>query len=106
MRENADASATVAAETLMCIGRRDEALALLLSSIEKSSTRDDVINGLLPDGYDLFYTASALPDTHELLEMSPELRAAYAKWARDIPEQFAPAASLKRVPLRIRAHAS
>lgn len=105
IRENSTAAISVAAETLMCVDRRDEALALLLAGIEKSETRGSVIDGLVPESYDLFYTASALPDTSEFLASSAELRAAFAKWARDIPERFVPAASLKRSPLAVSAQA-
>lgn len=99
LRENRVETVAVAAQALLCAGRRDEALAMLIDGLEEERTRSNVIGGLLPEEYDLFYTASILPQPRDLLATSAELRMAYQRWAREIPEKFEPAASRKRVPL-------
>lgn len=99
LRENAAEAPTVAAEALMCLGRDDEALQMLLKGLESEQTRPSIIDGFEPEAFDLFYTRSILPDTSALLASSPELRAAFERHARIIPARFTPAAALKRAPV-------
>ncbi|WP_338445394.1 hypothetical protein V5F89_09400 [Pelagerythrobacter marensis] len=99
LRENRVERVTLVVQALLCAGQRDEALAMLIDGIGDERTRAGVIIGLLPEEYDLFYTASLLPRPRDLLATSRELRTAYERWAREIPDTFVPAASRKRVPL-------
>lgn len=99
LRENRVESAHLAAQGLLCHGLRVEAAALLAEALGDSATRSAAIEALQREEADLFYTKSILPPPRALMEEFPELAAAYAQQARDLPEEFIPRAALLRADL-------
>ncbi|MBD3730878.1 MAG: hypothetical protein IE933_14355 [Sphingomonadales bacterium] len=89
----------VAAQALQCAGRDDEAAALLLAAIDDEATRATVLDALQPSDFELFYTASILPKARDLLPAHPQLQAAFDRYARVIPAEFIPNASLRRAQI-------
>ena len=71
----------------------------MLDGLRDPTTRAGVIQGLLADAADLFYTQSMLPKPRALMAEYPELAEEFAKYARDLPEEFTPRASLERARL-------
>lgn len=98
--KNKDDAPEYAAKALQCAGRDDEAAALLVAALEGEATRGRVTDDLQPMEFDLFYTMSILPATHDLLAEYPELQAAFEVYARQIPERFTPVAALRRAEIR------
>ncbi|WP_253522115.1 hypothetical protein [Qipengyuania citrea] len=94
LRENKAESYTLAAQALLCVGERAEAVDLLLEGIADEPNRSQVLGGLQPSTFELFYTPSKLPHPVELLDESAELQAAFEQHARVIPEEFTPTASI------------
>jgi tetratricopeptide (TPR) repeat protein len=95
LRENRSEFYPLAAQALMCVGKRDEAAALLIEGIEDERFRSSSLEALRSPKFDLFYTPSKLPDPSELLDESPELKALFETYARVIPEEFVPTASIR-----------
>ena len=94
LRENKAESYTLAAQALLCVEERAEAVNLLLEGIADKPNRSQVLGDLQPRTFDLFYTPSKLPHPVELLDESAELQAAFEQYARVIPEEFTPTASI------------
>ena len=94
LRENKAESYTLAAQALLCVEERAEAVNLLLEGIADEPNRSLVLGGLQPSTFELFYTPSKLPHPVELLDESAELQAAFERYARVIPEEFTPTASI------------
>lgn len=84
------------ASALQCLGRSDQAAEVLIAAIADPKTRSGVLRDLQPVAMDMFYTRSALPHPRDLLATHPRLREAFLARARVIPEEYWPAASLKR----------
>lgn len=95
LRENRTETYTLAAQALQCAGEEDEAAALLLEAIRDERYREGILGDLQPGEFDLFYTPSRLPQPRALLDINPELRAAFDQYARSIPEEFIPTASIR-----------
>ena len=96
LRRGASDHTTLLAGSLQCIGRDDEAASLIANALRDDLAREDFMESLQPQAFDLFYTRSILPKPRDLLATHPELREEFLKHARLIPEQFYPAASLTR----------
>ncbi len=99
LRANVDDGPALTVQGLMCYGFNDEATTILLDALADPVKRDNAIDAFEVGDLDLFYTQSILPDASDLLASSPELAAELAKYVRPMPEEFIPAASLKRVKL-------
>lgn len=95
LRENAAEFYPLAAQALQCAGAPGEATALLLEGIRDERYRAGVVSALQPSAFDLFYTPSQLPEQRDLLDTSAELRAAFERYARLVPEEFIPTASIR-----------
>lgn len=95
LRDNRETSYEIASQGLLCVGRREEAAAILLEGIGDERFRGNALEALRSDDFELFYTASKLPEPTELLGESPELKAAFDRYARAIPEKFIPTATLR-----------
>lgn len=95
LRENRTKSYFHAAQALMCVGEREEAADLLLEGVQNAQYRDFALGALTSRKFDLFYTPSKLPETVDLLDESTELRAAFEQYARIIPKEFTPTASIR-----------
>lgn len=89
------------ADTLLCVGKGNEAAALLLAGLNSKTQRDMIIKELQPLEFDLFYTRSILPKSRDLLDSHAELRQEFLKHARLIPERLYPRASLMRAPVEL-----
>lgn len=96
MKENSTEAPTVFAQALLCAGRGAEAAAAVVEALRDEATRASMIEGLQPKAMDLVYTRSILPDPHDLVAADPAVREVFSTYARMVPEQFHPAASLKR----------
>ncbi len=94
--ENKEKRAGLAAIALLCLGREDEASALVLDALHDEGQRETMISALQPSVIELFYTPSNLPDVSDLLERRPELRAEFDKHARQLPERLWPRAAAER----------
>ena len=101
LRANVDDGPALTVQGLMCYGFYEEATKILLDALADPAKRDNAIGAFEVDDLDLFYTQSILPDAGDLLAKSPELAAELAKYVRPMPEDYIPAASLKRVRLDI-----
>jgi tetratricopeptide (TPR) repeat protein len=99
LRENRNESVHLAAQGLLCLGLRDEAAQMLIAGLADPATRPSAIAALERAEADLFYTQSTLPPPRALMEEYPELAAAFAQHARDLPEAFIPRASRLRARL-------
>lgn len=99
MRENIDDGAVVVVQGLMCHGLDDEAAQILSGRFADPDKRNEAVAAFEVGPLDLFYTQSIIPDAGKLLASHPDLAAEYAKYVRPMPEQFIPAAVLKRVRL-------
>lgn len=86
----------ITVQALQCLGRDEDAVALLVASLGDEVNRPGVLSDLQDEHFDLFYTPSILPKPFELVGSSPEVHAAFEKYARIIPIEFAPAASNRR----------
>ena len=83
----------------MCHGLNEEAAQLLQDALADAAKRDGALYAFEVDELDLFYTQSILPNARDLLADHPSLAAELAKHMRPIPEDFIPAASIKRIKL-------
>lgn len=95
LRDNITESYREAAQGLMCAGLREEAARLLIEGIRDERFRYTALATLQSSQFDLFYTPSKLPQPNELLAESSELKAAFETYARIIPAEFVPVASLR-----------
>jgi tetratricopeptide (TPR) repeat protein len=95
LRENRTKSHFFAAQALLCVGERQEAADLLLEGVQDAQYRDAALGALTSRKFDLFYTPSKLPEPVALLDERADLKAAYYQYAREIPEKYIPAASLR-----------
>ena len=95
LRDNRETSYEIASQGLLCVGRREEAAAFLLEGIGDERFRSNALEALQSDDFELFYTASKLPEPTGLLDESPELKEAFDRYARAIPEEFIPTATLR-----------
>jgi tetratricopeptide (TPR) repeat protein len=93
---NRNESVSSAATGLLCAGRRQEAADIVLAGLADDKLRPGVLPGLLPQRFELFYTRTELPLVVDLLESDPRLKSEYQRWARPIPEEFVPRATLLR----------
>ncbi|MFY8049793.1 MAG: hypothetical protein ACOVNS_13395 [Erythrobacter sp.] len=100
LRENWKEGVRLSARGLLCHGLKDEAAQLLIAALRDESLRDFAINAFETDELDLFYTATILPQSPDLLVDYPELAAELAKHVRPMPDAFIPQAALKRVALK------
>jgi hypothetical protein len=80
----------------MCLGRDEEAAQRVLANLADSDGRSRAIEELEPEAMQLFYTRSRLPHPRDLLERDERVRNAFLAVARQVPEEYYPAASLKR----------
>lgn len=87
-----DGNNRAAQAALACVGRMDAAAALLIKRLEAEDSRDDVLFDLQPflindrpDGRDRDTKASL-----RALKARPDVKAAFAKWGRDLPAAVSP----------------
>lgn len=99
LREHAADSGHVTATALLCVGEEEEAVDIAVARLEDEDTRSSMIGELQPSEFDLFYTPSVYPDVRDLVAKHPRLAETLARYARQIPERFYPAAALKRAAL-------
>jgi hypothetical protein len=97
--ENRKDSYAAAATAMLCVGQPDSAAQFVIEALEDPSAADDMANTLQSQGFQLFYTQSLLPTLRAALLERPDVRAAYARVARDIPDQFVPLAGKRRAEL-------
>ena len=88
--------AWITVQALQCAGKDEQAVSLLLETLDNETERPGLLSVLQDDRFDLFYTPSILPKPYDLVGSSPAVRAAFDKYARVIPLEFAPAASIRR----------
>lgn len=98
--ENRRESIAIVAEALMCLGRNDEAAEVVLEALADETMRPFAIDALQRPQFDLFYTASALPQSSDLLDRHEAVRREFERWGREIPVEFIPHAALRRAELR------
>jgi hypothetical protein len=103
LRKHKIESVDLAAQGLLCHGLREEAAKMLTEGLGDPATRARAIETLLAPEADLFYTRSILPQARALMVEYPELAAAFAEYARDLPEAFTPRAAQRRAPLDLPA---
>ncbi len=96
LRLEAEQHAGLLAEGLLCLDQEKEAVDVLLAALGDEQLRRSLIDELQDDAFDMFYTRSILPKPRDLLERDKSLRQAYLQYARMIPTDFYPAASLMR----------
>jgi tetratricopeptide (TPR) repeat protein len=75
-----------------CLGRMDTAAAILIKRLEETDSRDDVLFELQPF---LLADRANAPDrmtkaSLRALKARPDVKAAFAKWGRDLPAAVAP----------------
>ena len=80
----------------MCLGRDEEAVDQVLAQLADPEHGDSAIEELQPQAMELFYTRSILPHPRDILMRDERLLAAFLRAGRLVPEQYHPAASLKR----------
>jgi tetratricopeptide (TPR) repeat protein len=96
LRENVVDSSSLVTQALLCAGEREEAAALVLSALADEVQRDSMIGDLRPEKFELFYTPSILQSAYHLMQENEAIRAEFEIHARAIPDEFTPAAYLKR----------
>lgn len=99
LRENRKESVHLAAQGLLCLGLKEEVAQMLVAALADPVMRDSAIAALERPEADLFYTQSMLPSPRALMAEYPELAAAFAQHARDLPDAFVPRASRLRAKL-------
>lgn len=96
LRANRKEAVFAAVQGLLCAGHREEAVGMVFEGLADEKLRAGVLSKALPDEFELFYTRSELPSMSELVASEPRLQAEYLRWARPIPREFVPRASLLR----------
>lgn len=87
----------LAAVGMLCLGREDDAAALVVEALRGDAHRELMIERLQPEETELFYTRSALPELSDLLTSHPQVRVEFDKHARIMPEEYFPAAAARRM---------
>lgn len=81
---------------LMCLNRDDEAAQLVIAALDDQKQRPILVEALQDEAMDLFYTRSIIRQPRDMMATHPELMQAFLKYARLIPGEYYPAASLTR----------
>lgn len=88
--ENREDSYVSAATAMMCSGDDDAAVAIMLEALEDGSGR----TALQDPRFSFYVVRPEEKNLHELLEANEELRTAFEKKARLIPEKYLPLAQI------------
>ncbi len=97
--EHRKESYEAAATAMICAGQPDRAAQFVIEALNDPSASDGMANTLQSSGFQLFYTQSRIPTLRDALLMRPDVRAAYDRVARDIPDRFVPLAGKRRAEL-------
>lgn len=95
--ENFDHSAAIATTGLMCVGREREAEGMIAAALSDPVAREALVSDMQDPRFELFYTASRLPQARELILANEGLREEALKHVRVLPERLVPVSYLKRV---------
>ena len=88
-----------AATALLCAGDIDRAAQLVIEALSDPVYAETMVDDLQKPEFQLFYTQSVLPTMREELLMRADVRSAYDKVGRDIPDAYIPLAGRRRVEL-------
>lgn len=97
LRAEAEGRPAILAEGLLCLGFDGEAALLLTKALDNEVTRHALITDLQHGAMRLFDTSSVLRKPHDLVRDHSGLRQKFLEHARFVPEEFYPAASLRRL---------
>lgn len=95
-RKESYPSATTA---LLCTGDNDRAAAVVIEALSDPVYAEGMVDEMQKPGFQSFYTQSKLPTIREVLLPRPDVRAAYDKVGRDIPDAFMPLAGKRKAEL-------
>jgi tetratricopeptide (TPR) repeat protein len=88
---------TIAA--LLCIGDIDRAAQVAIEALSDPVYAEAIVDYLQNPEMQIYYTRSKLPRARDVLLVRADVRAAYEKVGRDIPDAFIPLAGRRRAEL-------
>lgn len=83
----------------LCAGNADRAAQIVVEALEDPVYSEAMAIELQKPEFEILYTRSEIPTLREALLSRPDVRAAYDKVARDIPDAFIPLAGKRRAEL-------
>lgn len=99
VEKNLTDSLPVAVETFLCVGDRERAAEIMVDGLSIQKERPALIEALQKPFFDLFYSASLLPNVHGELLSHPDVARAFDQIARSIPDRYIPVGSQRRQEL-------
>jgi tetratricopeptide (TPR) repeat protein len=96
-------SYTTAATGLLCAGDIERAAQIIVEGLSDPVHSSGVAGDLQKPEFQLFYTQSKLPSLRETLLPRADVRAAFEKVAREIPDGFIPLAGKRRAEMNRQA---
>jgi hypothetical protein len=95
---------TSAVEALLCAGRKDQAAVLFKRILGDDTIRDQMLNDLQDDRFDLYWSGPAkAPRIYEFVMGRPDLKREAMKYVRAIPDRFVPLEYVRRQEISARS---
>lgn len=94
---------SVAATAMLCANQSDRAAQIVIEALADEVHAEDMVEQLQRPEFELFYTESKLPGLRETLLSRADVRAAFDRVGRDIPDAFIPLAGKRREELRTKS---
>lgn len=93
-------SPSSAIQTMLCVGADDEAAKAANAMLADPVRAGDMIEDMQSSDFSLYWDASVLPNAETKLRQRPDVAPQFLKVARDIPRDFVPLFSLRRIERR------
>lgn len=87
---------STAAEAHLCAGDDSKAAAIVLEALKSPDHRHNMAKALQSQDFEIFYVREILPSLRDRLRHRPDIDTEFNSFARDLPEQLIPGASLRR----------
>ncbi|TIX51214.1 hypothetical protein [Alteraurantiacibacter aquimixticola] len=100
LRDNAGDSYRVAAGGMLCLGKRDELVALLLEAMEDEDERREIARLMQREGYEFEYRPSKLPVIRDVILAEDALRVPLESEIRIVPDSLIPAPAWQWMTVR------
>jgi tetratricopeptide (TPR) repeat protein len=88
-----------AAAALVCAGDADQAAKIVIEGLNDPVYANTIVTEMQSPEFEVFYTLSKLSTIRESLLTRPDVRAAFDKVARDVPDAFIPLIGKRRAEL-------